>query len=156
MSVKGGGPGDVHNYFNPCGNPVEAFAVYSKVLSDLEARVMSELEKPELSAKRILRRLPAGGGFTFFYAFDRPTEWTVHSLDEFYSTLEVVSLKSIRFHIKRGDFERWLRQVVGDQELADEMVEISNEKLTGKELRKRILGIVKARIGELKRRPVKR
>ncbi|MDH5532235.1 MAG: DUF5752 family protein [Candidatus Bathyarchaeota archaeon] len=155
MSIKGGGPGDVHCYFNPSGSPVEAFAVYSGVLSDLEARVMSELEKPELSAKRILRRLPAGGGFTFFHEFDQPSEWTVHSLDEFYSILKVVSFKSIRFHTKRGDFERWLRQVVGDEELADEMAEISNEKLSGKELRKRIVDVVKARIGELKKVPVK-
>ncbi len=106
--------------------------------------------------KRILRWLPAGGGFTFFYEFDRPTEWTVHSLNEFCSTLEAVSLKSIRFHIKRGDFERWLRQVVGDEELADEMVEISNEKLSGRKLRKRILGVVRDRIGELNKMPVKR
>jgi len=156
MSIKGGGPGDVHCYFNPCGNPVEAFAVYSRVLSDLEARVTSELEKPELSAKRILRRLPAGRSFTFFHELDQPTEWSVHSLDEFYSILKVVSLSSIRFHTKRGDLERWLRQVVGDEELADEMAEISNEKLVGKKLRKRILGVVKARIRELKTMSVKR
>ncbi|NIR87192.1 alpha-amylase [Candidatus Bathyarchaeota archaeon] len=151
MSIKGGGPGDVHCYFNPCGNPLEAFAVYSRVLSDLQARVMLELEKPELSAKRILRRLPAGRGFTFFYELDQPTEWTVHSLDEFCTTLKLVSLKSIRFHTKRGDFERWFRQVVGDEELADEMAEISKKKLIGKKLRKRILGAVKARIGKLKK-----
>ncbi len=155
MSVKGGGPGDVHCYFNPSGNPFDAFTVYSKVLSDLEARVMLELEKPELAAKRMLRRLPAGKGFTFFNEFDQPTEISVHNLEEFYSALEAVGLKSIRFHIKRGDFEGWLRHVVGDEKLADEIAHISSKSLSGRELRKRILGIVEARIMELKEMPVK-
>jgi alpha-amylase len=155
MSVKGGGPGDVHCYFNPSGNPFDAFTVYSKVLSDLEARVMLELEKPELAAKRMLRRLPAGKGFTFFNEFDQPTEISVHNLEEFFSALEAVGLKSIRFHIKRGDFEGWLRHVVGDEKLADEIAHISSKSLSGRELRKRILGIVEARIMELKEMPVK-
>jgi len=155
MSVKGGGPGDVHCYFNPCGNPIEAFAVYSSVLSDLEARVMSELEKPELSAKRILRRIPAGRGFTLFHELGQPTEWTAHSLDEFHSILKIASLKSIQFHMKRGDFERWLRQVLGDEELADKVANISNEKLRGEKLRKRILDVIETRIRELEEMPVR-
>jgi len=149
MSVKGGGPGHVHSYFNPYGSPVEAFVVYSRILSDLEARVLRELESPELVAKRILRPPPAGKGFTFFYEFARPTEWTVHSLKELYSALKVVDLKSVQFHMKRGDFERWLRQVVGDDKLSDELVNISSEKLSGEFLRERILEAVEGRIREL-------
>ena len=149
MSIKGGGPGDVHNYFNPSGNPIEAFAVFSRILSDLESRVQLELEKPELAARRILRRIPVGRGFTFFYKLGQPTDWTVHSLDEFYSALKVIDLKSIRFHLKREDFERWLRQVVGDDKLADELVGVSKKKLKGRKLRKNVLDLVKARIKEL-------
>ncbi|MCK5562738.1 alpha-amylase, partial [Candidatus Bathyarchaeota archaeon] len=150
MSIKGGGPGDVHNYFNPSGNPIEAFAVFSRVLSDLESRVQLELEKPELAAKRILRQIPVGKGFTFFYKLGQPTDWTVHSLDDFYSALKDVAFKSIRFHLKRGDFERWLRQVVGDDKLADELVDVSKKKIKGRKLRKSVLDLVKARIKELK------
>jgi len=150
MSIKGGGPGDVHCYFNPMGSPVEAFAVYSRILSDLEARILVELERPELAAKRILRRLPLGKGFTFFYEFARPTGLTVHSLDEFYATLKTVDLSSIRFHMERGDFERWLRHVVGDDKLADKLVTISNQKLTGESLRMKILATMESRIKELK------
>lgn len=149
MSIKGGGPGDVHNYFNPYSSPSEAFAVYSRILFDLEARVLQEMEKPELLAKRILRPLPAGKGFTFFYEFARPTERTVYSLKEFHSTLEVIDLKSIRFHTERGDFERWIRQVVGDDKLANELTRVSDEKLTGEPLRKRILETIRNRIKEL-------
>jgi alpha-amylase len=150
VSIKGGGPGDVHCYFNPMGSPIEAFTVYSRILSDLEARILVELEKPELAAKRMLRRLPVGKGFTFFYEFARPSGLTVRSIDEFYSTLKTVDISSIRFHMERGDFERWIRQVVGDDKLADELISISNKKWRGEILRKRILATIERRIKELK------
>ncbi len=151
ISTKGSSSGDVHSYFNPMSSPVEAFAVYSRVLADLEARILVELERPELAAKRILRRLPAGKGFTFFYEFARPTGLIVHSLSDFYSTLQTVDVSSIRFHMERGDFERWLRQVVGDNELAHEMARLWNKKLVGERLRKEILDATKKRMKELKR-----
>lgn len=149
LSVKGGGPGDVHSYFNPCSSPIEAFAGYSRIISDLEARIMQELERPEFMAKRVLRQLPIGRGFTFFYEFARPSQWTVHGLDDFYSALKTVNLKSIRFHVERGDFERWVRQVVGDDKLASKIAGLSDKKLIGEKLRKRILSVVGRRIEKL-------
>jgi alpha-amylase len=153
LSIKGGGPGDVHNYFSSMGSPVEAFAVYSRILSDLEARIRSELEKPELAAKRVLRRLPAGMGFTFSYEFARSSGLTVHSLYEFVSALKKVDLSSIRFHMERGDFERWLRHVVGDDKLADQIAKVSRSKrkLKGEALRKRVLALTERRIKQLRK-----
>jgi len=153
LSIKGGGPGDVHNYFSSMGSPVEAFAVYSRILSDLEARIHVELEKPELAAKRILRRLPAGMGFTFSYEFARSSGLTVHSLNEFISALKNVDVSSIQFHVERGDFERWLRQVVGDNKLADDIAKIivSKKKLEGEALRKKVLAATERRIKQLKK-----
>lgn len=151
LSIKGGGPGDVHSYFNPHSSPVEAFAVYSKVISDLEARILRELERPEHLAKRILRKLPAGRGFTFFYEFARPTGLTVHSLEEFCSTLKFVDAKSIRFHMERGDFEQWLRQVIGDDKLADRLAEISTKRWNGEKLREKIIRVIERRVKELKK-----
>ena len=149
MSIKGGGPGDVHSYFNPCSSPIEAFAVYSKIISDLEARIMQELEKPEHASKKLLRRLPVGKGFAFFDSFAKPTKLTIQSLTEFASALKTVDVKVVRFHMARGDFERWLRQVVGDETLADTVAEIRKTDLGGEKLRKKILKTVEARIREL-------
>jgi len=109
-----------------------------------------EPEKPETNAKRMLRTLPAGRGFTFFYEFARPTEYTVHSINEFYSTLKVINPKPIQFHMQRGDFERWVRHVVGADKLADELMNMSDTKLTGEFLRQRILKAIGSRIMELK------
>jgi len=135
------------------GSPVEAFAVYSRILSDLEARIRVELEKPELAAKRILRRLPAGMGFTFSYEFARSSGLTVHSLNEFISALKSVDVSSIQFHVERGDFERWLRQVVGDDKLADQIakINVSKKKLEGEALRKKVLAATERRIKQLKK-----
>jgi alpha-amylase len=150
LSIKGGGPGDVHSYFNPLGSPLEAFTVYSSVLSDFEARVMHELEKPEWIARRILRSYTIEKGFTFSYEFARPTDLTVHSLDEFFSALKAVDASSLEFHNERGDFERWIRHVVGDSTLADKLREIANQRLNGEVLRKKTLNVVEQRTKELR------
>lgn len=149
LSVKGGGPGDVHSYFNPCSSPIEAFAGYSKIISDLEIRIMRELERPELVAKRVLRQLSVAKGFTFFHGFARRSQRAVRSLNEFHSALRTVDLESIRFHMERGDFERWIRQVVGDDQLAGMMAKLSDGRLIGEKLRRRILGVVERRIRRL-------
>ena len=135
------------------GSPVEAFAVCSRILSDLEARIRLELEKPELAAKRLLRRLPAGMGFTFAYDFVRTSDVTVCSLDEFYLALKDIDVSSIQFHAERGDFERWLSQVVGDNILAAQIIEAkrSKRKIKGESLRKRILAVTGRRLKELKK-----
>lgn len=151
MSTKGGGPGDVHNYFNPFGIPVEAFAAYWSILSNFEATVLRELEKPKHVAKRILRKLPAEKGFTFAYKLANPTKWTVHSLEEFYSTLKIISLRSVQFHITRGDFEKWIRWAIGDNKLADQLAVARKSKILDDEIRERLLSLVGQRIKELER-----
>ncbi|MFP3985532.1 MAG: DUF5752 family protein [Candidatus Bathyarchaeia archaeon] len=149
MSVKGGGPGDVHSYFNPSGNPIDAFVTFSNIISDFEARILQELQKPELAAKWILRRLPADKGFTFFYEFARPTSVATYDLFEFVKAISKVPVQSIQYHVERGDFGRWLSQVLGDKKLAEKTVFIAKEKLKGEKLRKRLVAVVEARLKEL-------
>jgi len=136
MSTKAGGSGDVHNYFNPYGGPSEAFVVFSRILSDFEARVL----------------LPARGEFRFFYGFARPTEWAARNLYEFRDALKTLGVESIEFHIQRGDFERWIREVIGDKTLANRIAKVSREKFYGEKLRKKVLAILNARLRELERK----
>ena len=51
------------------------------------------------------------------------------------------------------DFERWLRQVVGDDKLADQIATVNStkRKLKGEALRKRILTITERRLKQLKK-----
>ena len=133
------------------GSPVEAFAVFSRILSDLEARIRVELEKPELNAKRLLRKLPKGLGFTFSFEFARSSGLTVQSLDEFGLALKKVDGRSIRFHIEKGDFQRWIEQIIGDEKLADMIAKIKiSKKSKNDTLRNKILNVTKRRLKELK------
>lgn len=149
MSVKGGGPGDVHSYFNPSGNPIDAFVSFSNIISDFEARILQELQKPELAAKWILRRLPTDKGFTFFYEFARPTNVTTYDLFEFVGALKNVPVQSLQYHMERGDFERWLSQVLGDKKLAERIKSVAEEKLIGKTLQKELVTVVEVRVKQL-------
>ena len=140
----------MHSYFSPLGSPIEAFTIYSSILSDLEARVMLELQKPEWVARRMLRPFPAERAFTFFYEFARPTQTTVYSIEEFSAATSSVDVKSIEFHTERGDFERWIRHVMGDTLLADKLKEMGNQISRGEALRKKTASAVDQRIKELK------
>ncbi|UCG45269.1 MAG: glycoside hydrolase family 57 protein [Candidatus Bathyarchaeota archaeon] len=155
MSIKGGGSGDVHSYFNPCGSAVEAFTTYSRIIQDLELRVMLELERPELRAHRILRQLPSERGFNFFQESARPSPKTACSLVEFSSAIKLVAPKSIRFHIERGDFERWVRETIGDEELAAKIATLPYRGLRSNRLRRRLLEIVEKRVTQLQKQVAK-
>ena len=149
MSIKGGGSGDVHSYFNPSGNPIDAFVTFSNIISDFEARIVQELQKPELAAKWIMRRLPINKGFTFYNKFAKPTNSVASSIIEFSEELKIVPIHSIEYHIERGDFERWISHVLGDKKLAKKIDEIMREGITGKKLRKILVALVEARAKQL-------
>ena len=53
--------------------------------------------------------------------------------------------------MERGDFARWIHQVVGDEKLAVELTKLSNKKLAGASLRKKIISVVESRIKELEK-----
>jgi hypothetical protein len=92
-------------------------------------------------------------GFTFSYDFVQSSEVTVQSLEEFYLALKDINVSSIQFHVERGDFERWLSQVVGDNILAGQIIEAkrSKRKLKDETLRKRILAVTGKRLKQLKK-----
>ncbi|MEM1543124.1 MAG: polysaccharide deacetylase family protein [Candidatus Bathyarchaeia archaeon] len=150
MYTRGGESGIVHDSFNPYGNPIEAFIAYINILLDFEARCKAEATKPESRYRRLLRRVPPDRSFRFFYRFASPTGIVAHSLEEFYDALGRVSTESIAFHMSRGDFERWIANVIGDEELAARIASLPRE-LGRKDLRKALLAMVGERIRELKK-----
>jgi len=59
--------------------------------------------------------------------------------------LEKILLKSIGFHLKRGDFERWIRETLGDEYLANEINKI-DRSTEGEELGRILQRMVEARL----------
>jgi len=100
-------------------------------------------------ASRILRTVPITEAFLFFTDIGQYNGEYAPSLSDFCDKLKSVPLKSIKFHFKRGDFERWVRDTLGDEHLANRISKI--ERSThGEELRTTIQRIAKNRLDQLK------
>jgi hypothetical protein len=57
---------------------------------------------------------------------------------------------SVSFHLQRGDFQKWMKDTLGDDELA-KRVSLIKLTLPVEDLRKELLAIVQTRIAELRR-----
>jgi len=53
------------------------------------------------------------------------------SYEDFLTSIKQVNGKSLSFHVKRGDFERWVLDVLKDEKLAKEMGKLKKQKLRG-------------------------
>jgi len=98
--------------------------------------------------KAILRDLPPNLAFHFYEEMGRPTGQVAISLLDFCSKLASVESPqthgSLRFHMKRGDFANWIKQTLGDSELASKINIISpNDRSLAKKLHKTVNGRIK-------------
>lgn len=150
MCTKGGGSGIVHSLFNPYSSPFDAFKVYVRVLLDLGARCLMKLGELGFTYSYLLRRVPENKGFRFFRTFGSPTDIVVTSLEEFYEAIKVVDLESIIFHLSRGDFERWISDVIGDKLLASRIASLSRESYKKGKVREALISILDERLKEIK------
>lgn len=71
------------------------------------------------------------------------------SLWEFRETIPALPIETIQYHLKNKDFERWLKEVMHDQELARQIRKLANRQLTGEELRESLYATVTNRFEEL-------
>ncbi|HLN44254.1 MAG TPA: DUF5752 family protein [Candidatus Sulfotelmatobacter sp.] len=67
---------------------------------------------------RITRRVPYQEGFRFSLGIGNYTGQVATSLEDFAEMLRTVDLRSIDFHMQRHDFEKWVKDVFGDDKLA--------------------------------------
>ena len=110
-------------------------------------RARSEVD-PE-TASKILATVPPPEAFLFFTDVGEYTGELATCLSDLCEKLKTIPAQSIRFHHKRGDFEKWIRGTLGDEYLAERISRIKSTKT--EELRKKIEGIVKRRLNQLKR-----
>jgi hypothetical protein len=68
--------------------------------------------------KNQLRMVSHAKGFHFYTGFGDYCGVSAHSLEEFADALQYVCSASIVFHFERGDFQNWIKEVIGDVELA--------------------------------------
>jgi hypothetical protein len=93
--------------------------------------------KEEVNSK-ILRTLPREKAFYFFTSIGNYTGESAASMKEFLEKIGNVNMKSLEFHLYRGDFEKWISETLEDQELAGEIRKLQGVILTGDALRNQL------------------
>lgn len=89
-----------------------------------------------------MRELPKDKAFYFFTSIGNYTGKNAFSFHEFLDKVKEVDSKSLEFHFYRRDFEKWIREVWGYENLAAKISEIEKLNLKGESLRARIYDIV--------------
>jgi hypothetical protein len=101
-------------------------------------------------ASNILRIVPANNAFYFFTDIGQHTNRCSTCLADFCNAIQMIDVKSVDFHFKRGDFALWISETLGDSELANEINKVS-KTIQGEELRTAIHQTVDARLTKLKK-----
>jgi len=101
-----------------------------------------------VGASEVLRTVPPDQSFLFFEDIGKYTGRLATSLDDFCEIIKTIDIKSLTFHFRRGDYERWIRESLHDVQLAGRLKRI-NKSNSGEELRNKILQAVGKRLDEL-------
>ena len=99
-------------------------------------------------AQKILSPVPYEQGFHFFAPDGHYSGETATSLCSLLSDLHHLDIQSIRFHFERGDFQKWLRTTIGDEEFA-QRIDNLDKTAPDKPIRQLLSEIVQKRISEL-------
>ena len=101
-------------------------------------------------ASRILRKVLREEAFYFFSSIGNYIGQNAASLEEFLEKIREVNSRSLEFHLYRGDFEKWVDEVLGDVRLAEKIRELRNQKLIGEDLQDQLYQTILKRYNELK------
>jgi hypothetical protein len=87
--------------------------------------------------------VPPQKAFYFYTNIGAPTGQVASSLEGFANQLKTVNVASIEFHMQRGDFENWIRDVFHNNKLAARLKLIKALGLKGEKLREAVYEEVK-------------
>lgn len=99
---------------------------------------------------KILASVQSDKAFHFYLDIGMPMDESATSLREFGAKLKTVDIKSLEFHVKRGDFEKWV-YFLGDGELAKSLISVRDRDLSGEKLRVNLVSVVQTRVRQLER-----
>lgn len=110
-----------------------------------------EKQRPSSVAQalRALSTVNPDCGFHFYTAIGDYTGVTATSLQDLAEKMGSIGLGSVRFHFERGDFQRWIRTIFCDPELA-ENIGLIKPHFSDEALRREIIDKIEEHIGHLK------
>lgn len=109
-------------------------------------------------AALVLSRVTSEEAFYFYSDVGNPVRLSTEpgepivkasSLEEFAERIESIDIKSLEFHLRRGDFEKWT-YMLGDVKLTMSLMKFRNENPLGEKLRTELETILHDRLRELK------
>ncbi len=110
-------------------------------------------EKQRLDAiaqsQRALSNVNLDCGFHFYTAIGDYTGVTAVSLQDLAQKMLSVGVGSVRFHYERGDFQRWIRTIFCDRELAEE-IGLIKPYFSDEALRREIIDKIEEHLSHLK------
>jgi alpha-amylase len=134
MFAKGGAPGEVHSYFSPYENPLNAYVSAQTSILDYEARVRTITQA-------------ANEAFLFYTGAgeENYTGIAAFSLKGFIKGIETVSKEALEFHNQRGDFANWAAYSLQDPILEQKLKLPTVMKAKGEVLRKKLVTLAQKR-----------
>ena len=95
--------------------------------------------------------VPRAQGFHFYKAIGGCIGVTCCSLEELADALQKVCSEAVIFHFERGDFQNWIRDIIGDYELAQGIddIKMCDRHLSAECCREELVDKVKIRILQL-------
>ncbi|HJX03173.1 MAG TPA: DUF5752 family protein, partial [Dehalococcoidia bacterium] len=125
-------------------------------IQDLKARLVSVIDE-HMKKKPDSRNVPDGQEFHFIKSISviLPTQYIAHDLREFIEILRKISIDSLYFHnfesrlrLEKGtnDFSIWLRDCLGENDLATQIADLDPYNLTLENLRTSIIQLIEKRI----------
>jgi hypothetical protein len=103
--------------------------------------------KPDVN--RLLRSLNENESFYFYKGEGQPLEEKASSLEDFEKKIEKIDPLALEFHYYRGDFGRWINNVIGDSVLSYRLNGKEGFTLHGEGLKNNIQKQLKNRFNEL-------
>jgi len=100
--------------------------------------------------EKVLRTVPRDEAFYFYEEVGKPVGYIATSLADFRDKINTVRWSSLVFHLKRKDFENWIKGVIRDSELAKRISNISADDFN---LKNKLFTTIDKRINELKEKP---
>lgn len=80
--------------------------------------------------------------FYFFSPSEQPTGEAVLYIEEFPEKIKKIDVKIIEFHLYRGDFEKWIKDVFKNEFLANAISELREKNFKGESLRDELYNLV--------------
>jgi hypothetical protein len=118
--------------------------------------VMVKTQPPKkMIAQELLRTVTYEKGFHFYTGLGKYTGITATSLDEFAAKLQKVPMESVAFHFQRDDYQKWLVNTIGDEELAQKIDKLKKwpSWSSDENLRKELVKAAQKRLSELRPAP---